>query len=138
MSLQLGPPWLVLVVSSEDGETVILRDNFTGAGFQRIQRARRREPGSYIAAMDKHNRFALNEDGSVFDPIAQTVGRYDGTLSTRGHNAYHLAKERFENMPRVPLGEKIKNSPSELKDGAFIAIGIILFITFTGIMVSLN
>lgn len=111
MGLELGSPWLVLAkvdnaFSTE--ATVLCRDNFTGAGLKRIIDAQKHEPNSYFAVMDKYGRFALNGDGTVFDPVATTVGRYGGTMAERGHAALKLSEAIFREMPRP---ENIKQRP---------------------------
>ncbi|WP_139257752.1 hypothetical protein [Natronohydrobacter thiooxidans] len=97
--MNLGPPWLVLARIDETGEVVILRrDNFTGAGMRRVISARRQEPGSFAAVMARDGRFAVYPDGRVYDPLDETRGRQNGTMSDRGHRALLTAEALFRQM----------------------------------------
>jgi hypothetical protein len=90
----------VLVVAEGDPpeNIVLLRDNFTGAALRRLISARKNEPNSFAAVMDRSGRFAHHSDGHIYDPIEETKGRKGGTDADRGYRAYCEARALFREM----------------------------------------
>ena len=81
MGLEFGSPWLVAVVNEGTELRLSHKDNFTGAGFERIRRAVRERPGACAAASGKEESLATHPDGTLFDPLAKTEGHSFGTSS---------------------------------------------------------
>lgn len=135
MGMDLGPPWLVLARIDEAGEVVILRrDNFTGAGMQRITSARRQEPGSFAAVMARDGRFAVYPDGRVYDPLDETRGRQNGTMSDRGHRALLAAKALFRQMAGMSWEEASRPREPFLKAAKILlwaALGVYVLVLLT-------
>lgn len=102
MGLELGPPWLVVIFVANDSFEVLYKDNFTGAGFDRVKRVLRDELGSVSAVLGKNGGIALREDGEIFQPIAEMKGRNFGTSAERGHRAY-LVGCRLLGESRLPF-----------------------------------
>jgi hypothetical protein len=102
MGLEFGSPWLVAVVNEGTDLRLLHKDNFTGAGFERVRRAVREVPGAFAAALGKDESLATHPDGTLFDPIAETKGRSFGTSSEKGHRAYLIACELL-NERELPL-----------------------------------
>jgi hypothetical protein len=107
LGLELGPPWLVIVIRDPGSgyAEVIYRDNFTGASLRRAVGVRKNESGSFAAVIDHSGNFARHSDGRIFDPIEETKGRYSGTHAERGHYALLLSQKllRKDFDPSSPL-----------------------------------
>jgi hypothetical protein len=101
MGLEMGPPWLVAVVSGGDRYEVIFRDNFTGAGFERVRKVVKDEPGAISAVLGKGGKLAKHQDGSLFQPIEEMKGRNSGTPADQGHSAYLMACELLGERPYI-------------------------------------
>lgn len=116
MGLELGSPWLVLAETEAPGAapSIIFRDNFTGAGFRRVIKARKHEPASFAAVMDARGRLAQNMDGSLYDPIEQTKGRHSGTDADRAYRAQLTATALFKVMDGVPEDAAFRPQPSPM------------------------
>ncbi len=99
MGLEMGSPWLVAVVLSEDNHVVIFQDNFTGAGFERVRKVIRDEPGSFSAVMGKNRQLARQRDGTLFQPMLAMKGKNSGTPANRGHSSYMIACELLQEAP---------------------------------------
>ncbi len=137
MGLELGPPWLVLVVEEGDPpeNVVLLKDNFTGAALRRLISARKNEPNSFAAVMDRSGRFAHHADGQIYDPIEETKGRYSGTDADRGHRAYCEARALFREMNGLSH-EEARKPPKTFAEQTFLAmICVIGFWVVFGFMV---
>lgn len=115
MGLELGPPWLVLVTNEGGvGHEILVRDNFTGAAMKRVASARRSEPGSVAAVMDRDGRLARHPGGALYDPIEETKGRNGGTDAERGHIALLTAQGLFKMMDGATRHEAYQTPPSVL------------------------
>jgi hypothetical protein len=109
MGLELGPPWLVAVIKDYGSGEVIYKDNFTGAGFERVRRVVKDEKGSFSAVLGKAGSLAHHPDGRCFDPINEMKGRNFGTPAERGHRAYLIACGLLGDAPH-PFASKEANT----------------------------
>lgn len=127
MGLELGPPWLVLVVKEGNPaeNVVLLRDNFTGAALRRLISARKNEPNSFAAVMDRSGRFAMHTNGTIYDPIEETKGRKGGTDAGRGYRAYCEARVLFREMNGLSH-EDARKPPKTFAEQMFLSMACVV------------
>ena len=131
MGLEIGPPWLVALI--EDGGTleVIYRDNFTGAGFERVRTVVRDETGAISAVLGRDESFGRHPDGTLFQPLIEMRGRNVGTPSERGHRAYLIACDLLNEKPS-PFTRPISERELRIRFWKWIGL-IIATVVFWGL-----
>lgn len=129
MGLELGPPWLVALI--DDGRTVevIYRDNFTGAGFERVRTVVRDEVGAVSAVLGKNGALGRHADGSLFQPLVEMRGRNFGTPSERGHRAYLIACDLLNETP-FPFTRPISKREMRIKFWKWVGLIIVFIVSW--------